>query len=179
MSRLFGPVRQNGYVVPDLERSVDQWLAAGVGPWWVFRHVDMRRFRYRDHGTLSDVGLPDVSIALSASGSMQMELICPHDDTPSLYREFLDRHPGGGLQHLGFFPDDYADRHRAVSEAGWQIGHEGQIGTIEFSYWRLPGETEHIFELADLDATQRSLFAHIDEATRSWDGSTRPLRGDR
>ncbi len=173
MSRLFGPVGQNGYVVPDLDVAVDQWLAAGVGPWWVFRHVDMQYFRYGDH-----TDRPDVGIALSHNGPIQIELICPHDHTPSLYREFLGRHPGGGLQHLGFFPEDYAGHQQAAADAGWEIGHEGRIGTIDFTYWRRPDNPDHVFELGDLDTTQRSFFAHVEESARTWDGITRPRRGD-
>ena len=30
-----GRVRQNGYVVNDLEHAIDSWLSLGVGPWFV------------------------------------------------------------------------------------------------------------------------------------------------
>src|SRR3954469_6497065 len=35
MSRLFGPLRQMGYVVPDVEAAMRHWIeVCGVGPWF-------------------------------------------------------------------------------------------------------------------------------------------------
>ena len=35
MSRIFGPVRQNGYVVRDIEKAMTHWVEVmGVGPWY-------------------------------------------------------------------------------------------------------------------------------------------------
>ena len=35
MSRLLGPVRQNGYVVRDIEQAMKYWSETmGVGPWY-------------------------------------------------------------------------------------------------------------------------------------------------
>ncbi len=41
MSVLFGPVVQQGYVVPDVELAMQHWLARGVGP---FVFVDIKEF---------------------------------------------------------------------------------------------------------------------------------------
>ena len=36
MSRLFGPLRQMGYVVPDVEAAMRHWVTVcGVGPWFI------------------------------------------------------------------------------------------------------------------------------------------------
>ena len=38
MSRIFGAIRQNGYVVRDIESAMQHWVEAiGVGPWFHFR----------------------------------------------------------------------------------------------------------------------------------------------
>jgi hypothetical protein len=36
MSNLFGPIVQQGYVVPDLDATMAHWLARGIGPFLVF-----------------------------------------------------------------------------------------------------------------------------------------------
>src|SRR5262245_21188020 len=80
-----GTVRRNGYVVPDVDRAIAQWVEAGVGPWFVLREAEQSALYFR--GERSD---PVLSIAWSNSGDLQLELIQPHGDRPSVYREFLD-----------------------------------------------------------------------------------------
>ncbi len=76
MSRLFGPIRQNGYVVRDIEAAMTHWSTVlGVGPWFYTAHAPIQDFMYR--GTRSD---PDVAIALANSGPLQIELIQQHND---------------------------------------------------------------------------------------------------
>ncbi len=37
MSRIFGAIRQNGYVVRDIEAALDHWIKViGVGPFFYF-----------------------------------------------------------------------------------------------------------------------------------------------
>lgn len=49
MSRLFGPIRKTGYVVPDIRAAMDHWVRVlGVGPWFYFDRVKVDWFRHRD-----------------------------------------------------------------------------------------------------------------------------------
>ena len=85
MSRLFGEIRQNGYVVRDLEAAIAQWLEVPrVGPFFVLEHVKAEGFEYR--GEPSPL---EVSFAFANSGPLQIELIQQHGDAPSMYRDFL------------------------------------------------------------------------------------------
>lgn len=171
MSRLLGPARQNGYVVPDLEQAIEGWLRVGVGPWIVHPHITLDRFEHRGRASS-----PDISIALAYAGELQIELIQPHDDAPSLYREFLDRCPLGGLQHLGFWVDDYAAQRDAGLERGWVIGHEGSIWGTPFTYF----DTEHhlgtVMEIVDLSEKGRAGFERLEALCNGWDGTDRPVR---
>ena len=48
MSRLFGPVRQNGYVVRDIEAAMKHWIEVlQVGPWFYIDRVQTDWFRHR------------------------------------------------------------------------------------------------------------------------------------
>ena len=121
MSRLFGPVRQNGYVVRDLDRALWHWIdVMGVGPWFVFRKVELDWFRHRGAPSA-----PHLSIALANSGDLQLELIQQHDDAPTMYREFLDA-GREGLQHVAFWSTDYQALFDRLLAEGYRLGHEGR-----------------------------------------------------
>lgn len=171
MSTLLGPARQNGYVVPDLDRAIEGWLAIGVGPWLVHPHIALDWFEHR--GTPS---APDVSIALAYAGSLQIELIQPHDDRPSLYREFLEVCPQGGLQHLGYWVDDFDAQRAAGVERGWPIGHEGSIWNTRFTYFDTGHHLGAVAEIVALSEAGRAGFERLEALCAGWDGTDRPVR---
>ena len=48
MSRLFGPMRQVGIVVRDIEKAMRHWVeVCGVGPWFYAEQLPMDEFRYK------------------------------------------------------------------------------------------------------------------------------------
>ena len=48
MSRLFGEIRQMGYVVRDIEDAMHHWIeVCGVGPWFYIDKLPMFDFYYR------------------------------------------------------------------------------------------------------------------------------------
>jgi hypothetical protein len=168
----FGPVWQLGYVVADDEAAMEGWLAQGVGPWYVIHPFPVDRFSFRE-GDPSTT--PLLTIALSHSGGVQVELIQQHDDTPTLYREFLAR-TGGGLQHLGYLPVDYEASLAAARAAGWGVFHQGSASGTRFCYLDGGGHPGTMAEIVDLDEGSRGLFAHIEDEAAAWDGATRPVR---
>lgn len=69
MSALFGPVIQQGYVVPDIEQAMQHWIARGVGPFFVEKHI-------RPKGEYDGQAIqPDLSAAFAYSGDQQIEVI--------------------------------------------------------------------------------------------------------
>lgn len=171
MSVNLGPARQNGYVIPDLDAAIEGWLGLGVGPWIVYRHIPLDDFNYR-----GSPSAPDISIALANSGPLQIELIDQHDSSPSLYRDFLDENPAGGLQHLGYWVDDYDETHRQCVERGWSIGHEGSIIGGRFAYFDTEFHGGTIMEIAAMDAERRAGFARIEQMAEEWNGVDRAIR---
>jgi hypothetical protein len=86
MSRIFGAVCQNGYVVRDIHAAMDHWIRVmGVGPWYYIDRVKTDYFRHRGQDSAVEM-----SIAIANSGDLQIELIQQRNDAPSMYREFLD-----------------------------------------------------------------------------------------
>lgn len=171
MSMHLGPARQNGYVVPDLDAAIEGWLGVGVGPWIVYPHIPIDDFAYR-----GAAGKPDVSIALANSGPLQIELIAPHDEAPSLYRDFLDANPAGGLQHLGYWVDDYDDVRQRCLDLGWKVGHNGSIMSGRFAYFDTEFHGGTIMEIAEMNEQRRSGFARIEQLADEWNGIDRPVR---
>jgi 4-hydroxyphenylpyruvate dioxygenase-like putative hemolysin len=123
MSRIFGPVRQNGYVVSDIQTAMDHWIKVmGVGPWYYIDRVKTDYFRHRGR----DSGI-EMSIALANSGNLQIELIQQRNDAPSMYQEFLAA-GREDLQHMSFWTTDYQALYDPALTLGYKVGHEGQIG---------------------------------------------------
>jgi hypothetical protein len=58
-----GTVRQNAYVVPDVDRAIAQWVQAGVGPWFVLREAEQSAmyFRYREFLDAGHAGIHHVA----------------------------------------------------------------------------------------------------------------------
>lgn len=136
MSRIFGPVRQNGYVVGDLHTAVRRWTSVlGVGPFFVFDSVKIEDFRY--HGAPSR---PDMSIALACSGGLQIQLIQQHNDAPSLARDFRAAH-GEGLQHLTAWTLDFEADLARLTDLGYGVIQQGRLGVTASSISTPPGKT--------------------------------------
>ena len=171
MSRFFGPIRQNGYVVRDIEAALKHWTEViGVGPFWYLESVPMEAFRYR--GEPSPL---DVSIALANTGPLQIELIQQRNDAPSMYRDFLASDQEG-LQHVAYWTESFdADLERA-ERAGLVVGQSGQIGADgRFVYFESDGHPGTVVELSEISGAKGAFFAHIAKAAANWDGSD-PIR---
>jgi len=122
MSRLFGPLRQMGYVVPDVEAAMRHWVeVCGVGPWFYAERLPLTSFSYGG-ARYDDIHL---SIGLANSGEMQIELIQQRSEHPSMAREFLLAHPKGGLQHWSSWPENYDELYQRALANGYQVGQEG------------------------------------------------------
>jgi hypothetical protein len=173
MSRLFGPIRQNGYVVRDIRAAMDHWVnVVGVGPWFFVEQVKTDWFRHRGLDSAMTM-----SVALANSGNLQIELIQQTNDAPSLYREFLEA-GNEGLQHLAYWSTDYQGLYDKARAQGYRIGHEGQIGGDQgrFAYFDTadphPGA---MIEISDISGNKGRFFEHIRKAAVGWDGSD-PIR---
>lgn len=172
MSRIFGEIRQNGYVVRDIEAAMRHWVdVLGVGPFFYMPHVAVTSFEYR--GTPA---LPDISIALANSGDLQIELIQQHDRTPTLYREFLDA-GREGLQHVSSWVADIGPVIERLTAAGHTIAQRGtmQDGAIEFVYFDTELHPGTVFEVSNLAGELAYIPEMVAAAARDWDGSD-PVR---
>ena len=171
MSRLFGAVRQAGYVVRDMDAALKHWTEVWqVGPWFYVDRLPVEDFRYK--GEPSDL---HISVALANSGPLQIELITQRNDAPSMYRDFLGM-GREGLQHFCYWPENYDVVLGAALERGYRIGQQGSSkGRGPFVYLDTEAHPGTVIELAELSATRKRQFAAIEQAAAGWDGSD-PVR---
>ena len=170
MSRYFGPALQNGYLIRDLDAAVEHWTQVlGIGPFFVIESVQMVEPQYR--------GKPlelDMSIALANSGDLQIELIRQNCDTPSIYREWLERDQLG-LHHLGYFVDDIEAAMAQVPGGARYVQHGRTAGGGAFAYIETEAHPGTYAELIRCDDGMRGMFDMIRQASTDWDGSD-PVR---
>ena len=172
MSRIFGAVTQNGYVVRDIHAAMDHWVKVmGVGPWFYVDRVQTDYFRHR--GEASPL---EMSVALANSGDLQIELIQQRNDAPSMYKEFLDA-GHEGLQHMAYWTRDYQGLYDKALSLGYKVGQEGQIGGEQgrFCYFDAEGHPGTVIEISDISGNKGRFFEHIRKAALDWDGSD-PIR---
>ncbi|EFG78502.1 hypothetical protein HMPREF0591_1610 [Mycobacterium parascrofulaceum ATCC BAA-614] len=172
MTRLFGTINQIGYVVPDVHASMQQWVRLGVGPWFYIDDVVTDYFRYRGHDSAMTM-----SVALANFGDIQLELIQPTNDAPSVYKDFLDA-GRQGAQHIAYWTTDYQDLYDRVLEAGYTVAQEGSIGGEQgrFAYLDTEFDQGTVIEISDISGPKGQLFAYIRDVAAAWDGSD-PIRG--
>ena len=171
MSLHFGQPTQLGYVVRDLDAALDHWInRLGIGPWYV-----LDPFRTTEFVARGVAVEPDIAIALSNSGDLQIELIAQRNEAPTMYQEFLDA-GREGLQHLSWWPDDYDAAVERGLEQGWEVGQHGAIPGGRFVYFDTEAHPGTVVELSDAGEQGRSFFAHIRRTAAEWDGHTDPIR---
>jgi Glyoxalase/Bleomycin resistance protein/Dioxygenase superfamily len=171
MSRLFGPMRQVGIVVRDIEAAMRHWIeVCGVGPWFYTDKLAMSAFTYGGE-RYDDI---HVSIALANSGDIQLELIQQRCDTPSMYQDFLAA-GREGMQHWSSWPEDYEAIYRRALANGYTVGQEGQSPRGPFAYFKNEGHPGTVIEMAEMTPARRSIFDQVRLAAVDWDGSD-PIR---
>jgi hypothetical protein len=169
MSVLPGVIRQIGYVVTDLEQAMQSWVELGVGPWFVIRGLPMRAL-YRGEPCETTV-----SLALSNSGELQLELIQQEDDAPSIFTEFLAS-DGPGYHQLAYWAEDFDGAMKAVADAGWPVVWSGGEGfDVRFAYVEPPNSPATIVEISELTEATSASSKFVRDAAASWDGSD-PIR---
>lgn len=164
---MFGSIAQIGYVVRDIEASMSSFAACGIGPWFHLKGVRPGDFTYQ--GQPSDMVM---DVAVANSGDIQIELITPVNDAPSMYRDFLDA-GHEGVQHIAYWSDDFQGLYDRALDAGFTVGQEGRIGGDDgrFAYLQTEHHPGTVIEISDVGGSKKFVFDLIKMAAAGWDGS--------
>ncbi|MDG3016774.1 VOC family protein [Speluncibacter jeojiensis] len=163
-----GPIVQVGYVVADLDASVESWVRrTGTGPWTVIRNVTLRGpYRGEDTEVVIDV-------ALGYSGQTQIELIQPTIGEPSPYVDDAGA-PLLGPHHVAWCTDDLDASIAAARATGLEVLFAGEgIGT-RVAYLQSPDQPGVIYEYIQMAGMRDMIAAGVEQA-RVW-GGTDPIR---
>lgn len=175
MSYIYGNPVQLAFVVPDLQKEMQRYISAGVGPFFEMKEINPpARYRGERHD-------PVITAVFGYSGDTQIELIQQHDDTPSAYKEYLDRQPNGGFHHVAFTcsTDSFDDALRTAGGLGKTMTivqeYLGADGNPVEIYLEPEGETDPLLIQLNLPNVYDDLFAQMKEASRHWSGED-PVR---
>jgi hypothetical protein len=116
-----------------------------------------------------------LSLALSNSGDLQVELIQQQDDSPSIFTEFVAS-SGPGYHQLAYWTEEFSATMDAVADAGWPVVWSGgEDFGVRFAYVEPPNSPATIVEISELTDAQAASATFIRDAAASWDGSD-PIR---
>ena len=168
-----GQIMQMAYVVEDIRAAMNWWIQDGkTGPWFLLESFGGAGHRYRGMDSLANV-----SIAMSFNGHMNIELIQPKDEHPSVYREIIGRR-GYGFHHIGIAVDaSHMDAERRAYEArGYSVAFSAPVGSGGEVLYMDDGRTEPGFiELIPATPQMDEAFTRMYSAARDWRGED-PIR---
>ncbi|MET0656565.1 MAG: VOC family protein [Steroidobacteraceae bacterium] len=166
-----GDIIQNGWVVPDLQLGMRQWLDMGYGPFLTFI-VDLPDAIYRGR----TVPLKS-AVALTHGGGVQIELIQQLSSGPSAYRDVYAPNEGG-FHHVCKIVDDYALEVAALRSRGIVFATEAAFHSVHFGYADTRATLGCILEVVPNVPLLHAMNQAVIDAARNWDGSDpiRPLK---
>lgn len=168
--KALGDIIQLAYLPEDFDAALRYWTeTVGVGPFFLMENIRLGEMRYR--GQPTDAVF---SIAIAYWGDIQIELIRPENDAPSIYSG--DYAVKDRMHHICIFVESIEEARRVCAEAGAEILVEGKVGDSgEVIYVDAGGGPGHVIELLQPMAGSEGLFDMIKDAGRNWDGKD-PLR---
>ncbi len=164
-----GAIIQVSFVVEDLDASLRAFADEyGLGPW--------RRYRLGpDAEGLVYHGKPvhmDLSLALSFSGSLMVEIVEQHCQTPSVFREHVER-VGYGLHHLARGSVDFDRDRKRLEESGREVVYSAcTSGGSRIAFFEGVLPFDSYLELIEVDETTEEIYHALKQAAESTGGTT-------
>lgn len=163
---LFGPIKQWGYLVKDLDQAMECWVnQLGVGPFWGFRGVTLQS-HFRGQQTTVEM-----QVGLAYQNGVQIELIHQTNEVVSPYSDFYATDSAQFLHQAAYLCPDIDAAVARGKEAGLQvIGHmETLIGT-RYYYMDSPSMTGLVVELMEQDDFYVAEFERCSKEAENWQG---------
>jgi len=166
-----GGVMQMAYIVEDLDAAIAGWIRdLNVGPWFRLDHWTGADPVYRGGPSTAAV-----RIAMAFAGHMQIELIQPKDDCPSVYKETRDAR-GFGFHHFGLACADVEADIKAYQARGFALAFKAGVPTGGCVAYMDGGPDQPGFiELIAATPGMDEAFTRFWRASIGWDGRD-PIR---
>ena len=166
-----GQIVQMAFVVEDMDAAISWWVRdCRVGPWFLLESFTGPGQRYRGQPATADIKL-----AMSFAGHMNIELIQPKDNHPSVYKDVVDRR-GYGFHHVGIAVSD-VDAEQAVYEGrGYTTVFEAPVpsgGSV--IYLEGPDANPGLIELIPATPGMDEMFTRFWRTAAGWTGQD-PIR---
>jgi hypothetical protein len=162
---------QMAYVVTDIQQAMQLWIEKlNVGPWFLLPSFTGIEPQYRGKPSLGEV-----SLAMSFAGHMNVELIQPVNDAPSVYREVLEKR-GPGFHHWGVATAHFDRDLEKYRSAGHELAYSLRVPTGgRVAYLDTTAQLNGFVELIELGGGFEPAFNKFYRATIGWDGQD-PVR---
>jgi hypothetical protein len=166
----FGGFMQIAYTVPDIDAVIGTYVERfHMGPWTV-RRFQPPSATYR--------GMPnpiDVTLAITFTGHMMVELIQQHNDVPSVFQEMIAK-SGHGFHHWGIVTQAFdADGAAYVSRGHERVFTDTLPDGTRVAYYDTTRDLPGMVELIEFGPSQERRHTAAYVASLSWDGSD-PIR---
>jgi len=167
-----GGIFQLGYIVQDLDAAIEYWIRdLNVGPWFRLDGFDGGDDAVHRGGKYTAT----VDLAMAFAGHMQIELIQPNDDEPSVYREMIEDR-GYGFHHFGVACDDVEAGIAKLEAKGYEMAYKASVPTGGHVAYMDGGPGQPGFlELVASTPGFEEMFGRFHRASIDWDGSA-PIR---
>lgn len=165
-----GQIMQMAYVVEDIRAAMNWWIMdTRTGPWFL-----LESFTGPDQIYRGEQSLADVAIAMSFAGHMNIELIQPKDDHPSVYRETIERR-GYGFHHVGIAVDDTLATSQDYQARGFLEAFSADVGSGRVRYMDDGVNNPGFVELIPGNNAMDQSFTDMYMAALHWNGED-PVR---
>lgn len=162
---MFGAVTQVAYVVEDIDVAMQHWQDQyGVGPFLVCRNeAPLTNAWYRG----ARMEETRINIAFAYVGEMQLELIELIGDTPSHYKEALDRNQTG-VHHYAVCVEDFPKAYNYALDNGYvAVVDAGIDGLARMSY--VENSEGMILEVIEWNPMTMPYFDGLEQLVKSAD----------
>ena len=164
---IFGPATQVAYVVEDIDAAMQHWHDEfGVGPFLVTRNEAPLTNAYYRGEKMQETR---INIAFAYVGDMQLELIELIGDTPSHYKEALDRKQTG-VHHYAVCVEDFPKAYNYALDNGFvAVVDAGIDGLARMSY--VEDSEGMILEVIEWNPMTMPFFDGLERLVKSADKS--------
>jgi catechol 2,3-dioxygenase-like lactoylglutathione lyase family enzyme len=160
------PLHHLGFVVSDLERSIELWVSTfGAGPFHKLEHVafDPCQSNGRDVRW-------DHSAAFGQWGPVAVELQQFHDVEPRSLGDLLSGGHRQGINHVAIAVEHPRAESARLEAAGFPGYLHARFGEIDITFHDAIDVLGYSIEVHQAGPTLDGFFTTVAEAARDWDG---------